>query len=185
MALPQIDAATCGIIVTLCLWMWTRLKLPEHCFYQEASLRRQNANVNWSFASLIGLEVLGRALQFNGLAYVIALLSGLVFYAFAIACYQREAGYWSKRRNQILGLVITLAVSFGVGLTITDASLSPLISALVLSHLCHKRYTQTIVSIVRDIETLHAKLLKQEASYTNSRHFDIEEAQPKLAKVSN
>src|SRR5688572_28403884 len=96
MALPQIDAATCAVIVTLSLWMWTRLKLPEGCHTQEACLRRQNIYAYWSFGMLVGLELLADSLPIHSLSVIVAPLSGLVFHFFAVASYQSEIGFWSK-----------------------------------------------------------------------------------------
>ncbi len=172
MALPQIDAATCAVIVTLSLWMWTRLKLPEGCHYQEASLRRQNVYAYWSFGTLVGLELLADALPFPVLRWLVGPLSGLVFYSFAVASYQTETGFWSKRRNQLLGLSLTLILSVGAGFFLAESSFVPMFSALAICHLCHKKYVQTVFASIRDIETLQAKLLKQEAAYANLRHFE-------------
>jgi hypothetical protein len=172
MALPQIDAATCAVIVTLSLWMWTRLKLPEGCHFQEASLRRQNIYAYWSFGTLIGLELLADALPTHLLSWIIGPLSGLVFYSFAVASYQSETGFWSKRRNQMLGLTVTLLLSGSAGFLLTESSFVPMFTALAISHFCHKKYVQTVFASMKDIETLQAKLLKQEAAYTNLRHFD-------------
>ena len=58
MELPQIDAAACAVLVTLSLWVWTRLKLPEGCHYQEAALKRQNTCAYVAFSAFIVLEVL-------------------------------------------------------------------------------------------------------------------------------
>jgi hypothetical protein len=172
MALPQIDAATCAVIVTLSLWMWTRLKLPEGCHHQEAILRRQNVYAYWAFGMLVGLELLAEALPSNLWRLGVGPASGFVFYFFAVASYQSETGFWSKRRNQILGLSIALMLSFGSGFILADTAFVPVFAALAISHLCHKKYVQTVFASIKDIETLQAKLLKQEAAYANLRHFD-------------
>lgn len=172
MALPQIDAATCAIIVTLSLWVWTRLKLPEGCHQQEAILRRQNVYAYWAFGMLVGLEILADIVPLSYLNLTIGPLSGLVFYFFAVASYQSEIGFWSKRRNQALGLTIALGLSIGAGFILAETAFVPMFAALAISHLCHKKYIQTVFASIKDIETLQAKLLKQEAAYANLRHFD-------------
>lgn len=172
MALPQIDAANCAVIVTLALWMWTRLKLPAGCTQQEASLRRQNIYAYWSFGTLVGLELLANSLPHNTLGLALGPMSGLVFYGFAVASYQCEFGFWSKRRNQLVGLTFSLLLSFGVSFFLVETAFVPMFAALAISHLCHKKYAQTVFASMQDIETLQAKLLKQEAAYVNLRHFD-------------
>ncbi len=172
MALPQIDAATCAVIVTLSLWMWTRLKLPEGCHHQEAILRRQNVYAYWAFGMLVGLEILADSLPSRLWRLGVGPLSGLVFYFFAVASYQSETGFWSKRRNQLLGLTITMTMSLGTGIILAETAFVPVFAALAISHLCHKKYVQTVFASIKDIETLQAKLLKQEAAYANLRHFD-------------
>jgi hypothetical protein len=172
MALPQIDAATCAVIVTLSLWMWTRLKLPEGCHHQEAILRRQNIYAYWAFGMLVGLEILADALPSKVWSLSVGPASGLVFYFFAVASYQTETGFWSKRRNQLLGLTIALIMSIGASFILAETAFVPVFAALAISHLCHKKYVQTVFASIKDIETLQAKLLKQEAAYANLRHFD-------------
>ncbi|WP_141732288.1 hypothetical protein [Oligoflexus tunisiensis] len=172
MALPQIDAATCAVLVTLSLWMWTRLKLPDGCHHQEAILRRQNIYAYWAFGLLVGLEVLAEALPSRAWQLAVGPLSGLIFYFFAVASYQSETGFWSKRRNQALGLTMALAFSVGTGFMLAETAFVPVFAALAISHLCHKKYVQTVFASIKDIETLQAKLLKQEAAYANLRHFE-------------
>jgi len=172
MALPQIDAATCAVIVTLSLWMWTRLKLPDGCRHQEAILRRQNIYAHWAFAMLIGLEILAEALRSRLWGLGIGPISGFVFYFFAVASYRTETGFWSKRRNQILGLSMTVVASLATSFVLAETAFAPVFAALAISHLCHKKYVQTVFASMKDIETLQAKLLKQEAAYANLRHFD-------------
>src|SRR6478735_2528817 len=115
MALPQIDAATCAVIVTVSLWMWTRLKLPTGCYAQETALRRQNMYAYWSFGTLIGLELLADSLPFEHLQLAVGPLSALVFHCFGVASYQTENGFWSKRRNQWLCFILATGISFGAG----------------------------------------------------------------------
>jgi hypothetical protein len=172
MALPQIDAATCAVIVTLSLWMWTRLKLPDGCHHQEAILRRQNIYAYWAFGVLVGLEILADALPTRFWRLAVGPLSGLVFYSFAVASYQSEIGFWSKRRNQLLGLTIALTLGTAAAFVLAETSFVPVFAALAVSHLCHRKYVQTVFASIKDIETLQAKLLKQEAAYANLRHFD-------------
>jgi hypothetical protein len=172
MALPQIDAATCAVIVTVSLWMWTRLKLPEGCHHQEAILRRQNLYAYWAFGMLVGLEVIANTLSSKVWDLSIGPASGLVFYFFAVASYQTETGFWSKRRNRLLGLTIAMAMSLAASFILAEAAFVPVFAALAISHLCHKKYVQTVFASIKDIETLQAKLLKQEAAYANLRHFD-------------
>jgi hypothetical protein len=99
-------------------------------------------------------------------------LSGLVFYSFAVASYQSEIGFWSKRRNQLLGLTIALTLGTAAAFVLAETSFVPVFAALAVSHLCHRKYVQTVFASIKDIETLQAKLLKQEAAYANLRHFD-------------
>jgi hypothetical protein len=172
MALPQIDAATCAVFVTLSLWMWTRLKLPDGCHHQEAILRRQNVYASWAFGLLVGLEILAAALPSRAWQLAVGPLSGLLFYFFAVASYQSETGFWSKRRNQALGLTLALILSVGTGFMLAETAFVPVFAALAISHLCHRKYVQTVFASIKDMETLQAKLLKQEAAYANLRHFD-------------
>ncbi|MCX6130276.1 MAG: hypothetical protein NTX25_14585 [Proteobacteria bacterium] len=170
MAFPQINAAMCAVIVTVALW--TRLKLPQGCHFQEASLRRQNVCAYWAFAILIGIELVAELLPVAWLHWLVGPLSGLIFYGFAVTAYRHEVGFWSKRRNQLLGMTVTALLSISISTFLEYASLNPLLSALAISHLCHKRYMQTMFESMKDIETLQAKLLRQEAAYSNLRHFD-------------
>ena len=172
MAVPQIDAGNCTIVVTLCLWLWTRLKLPDGCHYQESSLRRQNMMASWAFGALIAIQILGFLPDTNGLETFIACSSALILFSFAAIAYGNDGGFWSKRRNQGVGLVAILAVSFVAEILISMPNFIPVLSALAISHLCRKRYIQIVVSSVKDLEAIHAKLLKQEASFQNTRNFD-------------
>lgn len=172
MALPQIDAATCAVIVTLSLWMWTRLKLPDGCHHQEAILRRQNIYAYWAFGMLVGLEILAEALPSRLWRLAVGPASGFIFYFFAVASYKTETGFWSKRRNQLLGLSISMVLSLTTSFVLAETAFVPVFAALAISHLCHKKYVQTVFASIKDIETLQAKLLKQEAAYANLRHFD-------------
>ena len=172
MAAPQIDAANCTLVVTLCLWLWTRIKLPDGCNYQESSLRHQNSVAAWAFGALIGLQVLGFMSGGQILELAIAGCSGLVLFTFACFAYQSDGGFWSKRRNQGVGFFVILMASFLSSLFISVTSFIPVLAALAISHLCRKRYIQIVVSSVKDLEAIHAKLLKQEASFHNTRNFD-------------
>ena len=172
MAVPQIDAGNCTVVVTLCLWLWTRLKLPDGCNYQESSLRRQNTIASWSFAALIAIQLLGFLPKGQWLETFIAGASGFIFFGFAAMAYGADGGFWSKRRNQGLGLIVVMSASFVAELLIAMPNFIPVLSALAISHLCRKRYIQIVVSSVKDLEAIHAKLLKQDASFQNTRNFD-------------
>jgi hypothetical protein len=172
MAVPQIDAGNCTIVVTLCLWLWTRLKLPDGCHYQESGVTRQNIIASWAFATLIGLQILGFLPHSSWLETVIAGSSGMVLFLFALLAYGSEGGFWSKRRNQGVGLIVILFASFAAELVIAMPNFIPVLSALAISHLCRKRYIQIVVSSVKDLEAIHAKLLKQDATFQNTRNFD-------------
>jgi len=172
MAVPQIDAGNCTIVVTLCLWLWTRLKLPDGCHYQESSLRRQNAIASWAFALLIAIQVLGFFADNRWLETFIAGASALIFFSFAVVAYRNDGGFWSKRRNQGVGLLVVLTAGFVAEVMIAMPNFIPVLSALAISHLCRKRYIQIVVASVKDLEAIHAKLLKQEANFLNTRNFD-------------
>ncbi len=172
MAIPQIDAGNCTIVVTLCLWLWTRLKLPDGCHYQESSLRRQNAIASWAFVALITIQVLGFFASNPWIETFIAGSSALILFGFAVTAYRNDGGFWSKRRNQGAGLAVILALAFFAETLIALPNFIPVLSALAISHLCRKRYIQIVVSSVKDLEAIHAKLLKQEASFQNTRNFD-------------
>ena len=178
MAFPQIDAATSAILITLALWIWTRLKLPTGFRFQEATLRRQNIYIHWTFGVFLVLELIAFHWPTKNLAWIIGPVSGLVFYLFAVNAYKGDAGFWSKRRNQLLGLTITVLVSFTTGLVFKEASFIPLFAALAVGRLCNKRTMQTLLASIKDIETLQAKLLKQEAAYANLRHFEALQSRP-------
>lgn len=172
MAAPQIDAGNCTLVVTLCLWLWTRIKLPDGCNYQETSLRRQNTIAAWAFGALLVLQLIGFLPGNQATELAIATASGIVLFIFACIAYHSDGGFWSKRRNQGIGLVVILAVSSTASLFIAMPNFTPVLSALAISHLCRKRYIQIVVSSVKDLEAIHAKLLKQEASFHNTRNFD-------------
>lgn len=172
MELPQIDAAACAVLVTLRLWVWTRLKLPEGCHYQEAALKRQNTCAYVAFSAFIVLEVLTEVFTGAWLRWMAGPASGVVFYVFAVTSYQNDIGFWSKKRNQMLGLALVFAGSGAASLFFTELSFIPMFGSLAVSHLCHKKYVQTVFSSMKDLETLQAKLLKEEAHQANMRHFD-------------
>lgn len=172
MAAPQIDAGNCTLVVTLCLWLWTRVKLPDGCNYQESSLRHQNAIATWAFGALCVLQLLGFTTGGRIFELSVAAGSGLVFFVFACFAYSSDGGFWSKRRNQGLGFLVILIASFVSALFISLTSFIPVLAALAISHLCRKRYIQIVVSSVKDLEAIHAKLLKQEANFHNTRNFD-------------
>lgn len=172
MTAPQIDAGNCTLVVTLCLWLWTRIKLPDGCNYQESSLRHQNSIAAWAFGALLTLQLFGFLPENRTLQLTIASATGLVFFLFACLAYHNDGGFWSKRRNQGLGLAVVLAVSLTAGLFISVTNFIPVLAALAISHLCRKRYIQIVVSSVKDLEAIHAKLLKQDAGYHNARNFD-------------
>lgn len=172
MAAPQIDAGNCTLVVTLCLWLWTRIKLPDGCNYQESSLRHQNTIAAWAFGALLLLQFVGFLPENPALQLSIAAASGIIFFLFSCVAYHGDGGFWSKRRNQGLGLIVVLFISLSSALLISMPNFIPVLSALAISHLCRKRYIQIVVSSVKDLEAIHAKLLKQEANFHNTRNFD-------------
>ncbi len=168
----QIDAGNCTLVVTLCLWLWTRIKLPDGCYYQESCLRRQNAIASWAFGSLLAIQFLGFLENTRLLTLSVSILSGLVFFVFACGAYGAEGGFWSKRRNQIASLVVITGLSLGATAIISLPILIPTFAAFAISHLCRKRYSQIVASSIRDLDAIHAKLLKQEAQFHNTRNFE-------------
>ncbi|MBC7661098.1 MAG: hypothetical protein H7249_15475 [Chitinophagaceae bacterium] len=148
------------------------MRLPDGCHYQESSLRRQNVIASWAFAALIGMQILGFLPDTRGLETFIATSSALILFAFATLAYGSDGGFWSKRRNKGVGLIVILAGSFVAEMLIAMPNFIPVLSALAISHLCRKRYLQIVVSSVKDLEAIHAKLLKQEANFQNTRNFD-------------
>ena len=112
-----------------------------------------------------------QALFFYLFAFV-AVASACIFFGFAAVAYGKDGGFWSKRRNLGVGLIVTLAAFIGSELVIALPAFIPVLSALAISHLCRRRYNQIVVLSIKDLEAIHAKLLKQEAIFQNTRNFD-------------
>ena len=178
MEFPQIDAATCVILVTVILWAWTRLKLPLGCNYQEGCLRRQNQNAYWAFGSLIVLEILAGHFSFAWIPWIVGPSTGVIFYVFAVSSFQTGVGFWSKRRNRVLSLTPIVFCSMIATLMIKESVYVPMFGAFALGQIFHKKYVQMVYSSIQDLETLQAKVLKQEAFHANVRHFDSLSTQP-------
>lgn len=172
MAFPQINAATCAVIVTLSLWVWVKLKFPDGCRVPESGLKKQSFAASWAFACLLALEITANMLPTALQYWVIGPSSGLIVYAFGVSAYSSEVGFWSKRRNQLIALGLLLGSFSLLTVLIQEYAFVPLFASLLISHLCQKRNLHSISSSLKDIETLQAKLLKQEAAYSNLRHFD-------------
>lgn len=172
MAVLQIDTANCTILLTLCLWAWTRLRMPENCHSHENVLRQQNSHVFWAFSALILIEVLTRFITQPSLLLLSNLTSGLVFFLFALAAPRKHHGFWSKKRNLAIAFVITLLISVLAGALIQVPNFVAVLSAIAIGHLCRNEFVRIVVASVQELEALQAKLLKQEAAFDNVRNFD-------------
>lgn len=186
MGLPQVDVTTCVVFATAILGAWVRLKLPIGWPHHEASLRRQNRRAYWSFGALISLEIVAANFHDPWSRWLIGLTSGVIFYFFALATQHGGQGFWSKRRNQAISIAPLLLIFSGGAFLIEELSFLPLFTAFAVSQICHKRYIQMVYSSIQDLETLQAKILKQEATHANLRHFSQwhEKGSPSAASAS-
>ncbi len=171
MGLPRIDVTTCVVLATSILGTWVRLKLPMGWPHHETSLRRQNMRAYWAFGVLIALEIASALIRAPWMRWALGPACVLVFYSFAITTSQSGQRFWSKRRNQCLGLFPILIVAFALALLVSELSFVPLFTAFAVSQICHKKYVSIVYSSIQDLETLQAKILKQEAVQANLRHF--------------
>lgn len=172
MAVPQFDTANCTIILTLCLWAWTRLSLPESCHSHESILRQQNTHVFWAFTALLLIEIVSSFVTQDSTHIIGNLASGFVFFVFALASHRKYNGFWAKKRNLLIGLVLILTLSAAAGLLVRVPNFVSILSAIAISHLCRRQFVRIVVESVKDVEALQAKLLKQEAAFDNIRNFD-------------
>ncbi len=172
MEIPQLNASSCVIPITLSLWTWTRFKSPLRRYTSDSrGFQRQTRAAHLAFLGLLLLECLALFFHASVLRWFLCFGSATIFLGFAISSEAREGQFWGKERNRAAGVTLTIAASSLIAILLTDPIFLPLFAGLAIASMCHKRFELELERQSRDLEALHAKLLKQEAQSANDRHF--------------
>ncbi len=172
MDLPHLKAAICAIPITLSLWSWTRTRAGSRPMAIESrGFYRQSRLAQFAFSGFFVLELVALLEPSSAVRWTIASASAAIFVVFSILSETREGRFWSKERNRLIGVSLTALATVALAFIIEEIAFLPLFAALAISSTCHSRMERELESQGKDIETLHAKLLKQEAQQANERHF--------------
>jgi hypothetical protein len=138
-----------------------------------SAFQRQTKNAHLAFACLICLELSALAIGAEAIRWVLCLASACIFLAFAIQNETKEGQFWNKERNRFVGVILTFLLTLGLTLVLEDPMFIPLFAGLAITGMCHSRFEWELERQSKDLEALHAKLLRQEAQHTNERHFRL------------
>ena len=170
MQFPEIGTPLSLLAVPLFLWFWTLKHAKAKLFHQEIILTRQNRRASWSYAFCLLSQITAIMHPHDELVRVSTILACyLVMLFFLLATHRHGSGFWTKRRNQVIGGSVLLAMFSIASNLIADLYVIPIMTSFAIATICQQRFVAMFTASLRDVEALQVKLLRQEATFHNQK----------------
>ncbi len=182
MEFPQIGTPLGFFLIICCLWIWTLRKGKAHLFQQELVLRDQNRSASWAFLTCSILQVF--VPLFNPMKWLMSLIAFATFIIFAIMSNRDDESFWRKRRNVFFGGIIVLLVFLLLPYLFKELLFVPLVTALSIAHLAHRRFTGIFTNNLRDLKALQAKILRHDAELRNNKSHAFDSKSEQMTEYS-
>lgn len=157
------DTNLVPVLITCCLWYWTVKKGNLSVSQLSDDTRQFNRSASLAFFFLIAVEGLCIYTNWPITRWLAGVLSALIYIVFSIESCQLVEGFWTKRRNQMVGGLAFLLLGCGLPVVLHEPVLIPLVFAAITTHVCHANAGRLYTENIRDLETIQAKVLKLEA----------------------
>ena len=159
-----------SVVITGCFWLWTTNKISVTISPLREENRRQRALAHAAFLllSLLQIILIFWPIQLVGV-FVSITTSLLVTGVFIKARFDNE-GFWSKKRNQLVGGLSLLLVGLILPFAIKKYELVPVIFAILMAHGFHKSQVKEFANNQRDLDALKSKVMRLETDLAIVKH---------------
>ena len=165
--MPIIGPDIIVVFMTGCLWFWVMLRASAAKKARKGS-KKEGRLASLSFGILIGLEITAILAPQDYIKYAISLISYTTFILFAFYSCPESDGFWTKRRNKIIGSMIVFAYASGAPFVFAEPIYIPLTFALFLAHISNRNLNLLLTGTIKDLQSVQVKLLSLDAKIKTS-----------------